>query len=152
MRDRLGRSFWQASEGGRGERRRQPHPAPRRDDFLMSVTLSKTYLSLLMSLLILYPDFLSSLQTRCRTHAAALLAFVKSEALGSRPAPGTPSGAFNLFAPEGDSTLKKGHPGDADQREPDMGGAENVGRKGVTWGARGGEKPGRIRLGKDPGK
>ena len=31
------------------------------------------------------------LQTRCRTHAAALLAFVMSEALGSRPAPGTPS-------------------------------------------------------------
>ena len=31
------------------------------------------------------------LQTRCRTHAAALLAFAMSEALGSRPAPGTPS-------------------------------------------------------------
>ena len=84
------------------------------------------------------------LQTRCRTHAAALLAFVMGEALGSRPAPGTPSGAFNLFAPERDSTLKKGHPGDADQREPDMGGAENVGRKGVTWGARGGENLGRA--------
>ena len=37
-----------------------------------------------------YPNFLASLQARCRTHAAAL-AFVMSEALGSRPAPGTPS-------------------------------------------------------------
>ena len=40
-----------------------------------------------------YPNFLASLQTRCRTHAAALLAFVMSEALGSRPAPGTHPGS-----------------------------------------------------------
>jgi hypothetical protein len=38
-----------------------------------------------------YANFTASLQTRCRTHAAALLAFVMTEALGSRPAPGTPS-------------------------------------------------------------
>ena len=35
--------------------------------------------------------FLASLQAQ-GTHAAALLAFVMSEALGSRPAPGTPCG------------------------------------------------------------
>jgi hypothetical protein len=38
-----------------------------------------------------YANFTASLQTRCRTHAAALLAFVMTEALGSHPAPGTPS-------------------------------------------------------------
>ena len=38
-----------------------------------------------------YANFLDSVQTRCTTHAAALLAFVMREALGSRPAPGTPS-------------------------------------------------------------
>jgi hypothetical protein len=36
-----------------------------------------------------YANFLASVQTRCTTHAAALLAFVIREALGSRPAPGT---------------------------------------------------------------
>ena len=36
-----------------------------------------------------FPGF--AVQTRCTTHAAALLAFVMREALGSRPAPGTPS-------------------------------------------------------------
>ena len=39
-----------------------------------------------------YANFWLPLQTRCRTHAAALLAFVMGEALGSRPVPGTPSG------------------------------------------------------------
>jgi hypothetical protein len=38
-----------------------------------------------------YANFLASVQTRCTTHAAALLAFVMREALGSRPAPETPS-------------------------------------------------------------
>ena len=41
-----------------------------------------------------YANFLDSVQTRCTTHAAALLAFVgcqDREALGCRPALGTPS-------------------------------------------------------------
>ena len=38
-----------------------------------------------------YANFLASVQTRCTTHAAALLAFVMREALGSRPAPGRSS-------------------------------------------------------------
>ena len=33
-----------------------------------------------------YANYLASVQTRCTTHAAALLAFVMREALGSRPA------------------------------------------------------------------
>ena len=38
-----------------------------------------------------YANFLASVQTRSTTHAAALFVFVMRGALGSRPAPGTPS-------------------------------------------------------------